>query len=317
VTARVVLAGHGLAGNVFHEPFLRSTPGLDLVGIVRSADVDTMWDLRPDLVVVATPNASHVTLALEAVRRGVAVVVDKPLGLSVADAEPLVSLAAAEGVRLGVFQNRRWDGDFLTAQHLLRSGALGELVLWESRFERWRPAVGEGWRESGDGGGLLLDLGSHLVDQALVAVGPVVSVHATVRRVRAGATQDDDVQLTLVHASGASSLLVATVLASQVGPRFRLLGTSASWVKHGLDGQEAVLRGALPVVEDGGRLGSDEAWEQLAPRPGDYGAFYAGVAAALARGGPMPVTGAEGLGVLRVLDAARESARTDQVVHLR
>jgi predicted dehydrogenase len=316
VTARVVLAGYGLAGKAFHEPFLRSTPGLDLVGIVRSTDVDTMWDLRPDLVVLATPNTTHVPLGIEAVRRGVAVVIDKPLGLSVADAEPLVAMAAAEGVPLGVFHNRRWDGDFLTAQQLVSSGALGSLVLWESRFERWRPSVGTGWRETSEGGGLLLDLGSHLVDQALVAVGPVVSVHASVRAVRPDAVPDDDVQLTLEHASGARSLLVATMLASQVGPRFRLLGTSASWVKHGLDGQEVVLRGGAAPVEDGGRLGSDDAFEQLPPRPGDYGAFYALVADALASGGPMPVTGEEGLEVLRVLDAARESAASHSVVHL-
>jgi scyllo-inositol 2-dehydrogenase (NADP+) len=315
MTARVVLVGHGLAGRVFHEPFLRSTPGLDLAGIVRSADVHTLWDLSPDLVVLATPNPTHVPLALEAVRRGVAVVVDKPLGLSAAEAAPLVELAASTGVQLGVFHNRRWDGDFLTARSLLAAGALGDLVLWESRFERWRPAVGDPVKEAARGG-LLLDLGPHLVDQALVAVGPAVSVHATVRAVRPGARFDDDVQITLSHASGAQSLLVTSTLASQAGPRFRLLGTEASWVKHGLDGQEAVLRGDLAPVEDGGRLGSDEAFEQLVARPGDWGAFYAGVARCLAEGTPMPVTGREGLEVLRVLDAARESAATGTVVHL-
>ena len=317
MTARVVLVGYGLAGRVFHEPLLRRTTGLDLVGIVRSHDVATLWDHRPDLVVVATPNTSHVALATEAVRRGVAVVVDKPLGVSAAEAAPLVELAEQTGVPLGVFHNRRWDGDFLTARDLLASGLLGDLVLWESRFERWRPAVGDGWRESGDGGGLLLDLGAHLVDQALVAVGPVTSVHATVRATRAGAHQDDDVQVTLRHVSGATSLLVTTVLASQLGPRFRLLGTAASWVKHGLDGQEAVLRGGDPVDEDGGRLGSDEAAERLPARPGDWGAFYRGVADCLAGGAPMPVTGREGLEVLRVLDAARVSARDDVVVPVR
>ena len=315
MTARVVLVGHGLAGKVFHEPFLRSTPGLDLVGIVRSADVHTMWDLSPDLVVLATPNSTHVGLAVEAVRRGVAVVVDKPLGLSADQAWPLVELAESEGVPLGVFHNRRWDGDFLTARSLLAAGALGELVLWESRFERWRPSVGDPVKEAARGG-VLLDLGPHLVDQALVAVGPVVSVHATVRAVRLDALYDDDVTITLTHESGARSLLVTSMIASQPGPRFRLLGTSGSWVKHGLDGQEAVLRGGLAPVEDGGRLGSDEAFEQLVARPGDWGAFYVGVAQCLAEGGPMPVTGREGLEVLRVLDAARESGHTGEVVRL-
>jgi scyllo-inositol 2-dehydrogenase (NADP+) len=313
--ARVVLVGHGLAGRCFHEPFLRSTPGLDLVAIARSADIPSMWDHRPDLVVLATPNSTHVPLALEAVRRGVAVVVDKPLGRTAAEAEPLVSLAEASGVPLGVFHNRRWDGDFLTALSLLAEGALGELVLWESRFERWRPEVGDASKEAARGG-VLLDLGPHLVDQALVAVGPVRSVHAVVRAVRAGARFDDDVQITLLHASGVQSLLVISTLASQLGPRFRLLGTAASWVKHGLDGQEAALRGSPAIVEDGGLLGADGAATAMPPRPGDWGTFYAGVSACLAGGGPMPVTGREGLHVLRVLDAARESGRTGRVVDL-
>jgi scyllo-inositol 2-dehydrogenase (NADP+) len=313
--ARVVLVGHGLAGRVFHEPFLRSTPGLDLVAIARSADVPTLWDHRPDLVVLATPNRTHVPLALEAVRRGVAVVVDKPLGLTGAEAEPLVLLAEAEGVPLGVFHNRRWDGDFLTALSLLAAGSLGELVLWESRFERWRPEVGEAAKEAARGG-VWLDLGPHLVDQALVAVGPVRSVHAVLRAVRPGARYDDDVQVTLTHTSGVQSLLVISTLASQQGPRFRLLGTAASWVKYGLDGQEAALRGEPAVVEDGGRLGADGAATSLPPRTGDWGAFYVGVSACLAGDGPMPVTGREGLEVLRVLDAARESSRTGQVIDL-
>jgi predicted dehydrogenase len=245
----------------------------------------------------------------------VGVVVAKPRGLSADQAWPLVVLAEAEGVPGGVFHNRRWDGDFLTARSLLAAGALGDLVLWESRFERWRPAVGDPVKEAARGG-VLLDLGPHLVDQALVAVGPVVSVHATVRAVRPDALYDDDVQLTLTHESGARSLLVASMVASQAGPRFRLLGTAGSWVKHGLDGQEAVLRGLGAPVEDGGRLGSDEAFEQLVARPGDWGAFYVGVARCLAEGGPLPVTGREGLEVLRVLDAGRLSAARGEVVRL-
>lgn len=310
--ARVVLVGRGLAGRCFHEPFLRRTPGLELVADAGSRD--DVWGHRPDLVVLATPNATHVPLGLEAVRRGVAVVVDKPLGLNAAEAQPLVELAEERGVALGVFQNRRWDGDFLTARELLASGALGSLVLWESRFERWRPLVGDPVKEAARGG-VLLDLGPHLVDQALVAAGPVRSVHAVVRAVRAGAAFDDDVQVTLVHTSGVQSLLVMSTLASQAGPRLRVLGTAGSWVKTGMDGQEAVLRGD-PVPVEQGWLGVDGSLTALPPQAGDWGAFYLGVAACLAGQGPMPVTGREGLEVLRVLDAARESARTDQVVML-
>lgn len=316
--ARVVLVGRGLAGRCFHEPFLRTTPGLELVDVVGSDGAGSVWDARPDLVVLATPNDTHVPLATEAVRRGVAVVVDKPLGRTEQETAPLVALAEEAGVPLGVFHNRRWDGDFLTARDLLAEGALGELVLWESRFERWRPEVGDPVKER-NRGGVLLDLGPHLVDQALVAAGQVRSVHAVVRAMRPGAVLDDDVQVTLQHVSGAVSLLVISALASQPGPRFRLLGTAGSWVKHGMDGQEARLRGDSEepeVPEDGGLLGAAPDARRLPARPGDWGAFYAGVAACLAGEGPMPVTGREGLAVLRVLDAARTSARTGAVVPL-
>lgn len=309
---RVVLVGRGLAGRHFHEPFLRSTPGLDVVAVVGSTG--DVWGHQPDLVVLATPNATHVPLALDAVRRGVAVVVDKPLGLTADEARPLVELAEETGVPLGVFHNRRWDGDFLTARDLLASGALGDLVLWESRFERWRPDVGDPAKEAARGG-VLLDLGPHLVDQALVAAGPVRSVHAVARALRPGAAFDDDVQVTLVHTSGVQSLLVMSTLASQAGPRLRVLGTKASWVTRGMDRQEADLRGEPAPVEEGW-LGADGTATPLPPRAGDWGAFYAAVAACLAGSGPMPVTGREGLEVLRVLDAARASARTEQVVHL-
>lgn len=330
---RVALVGYGVAGRVFHAPLLAQVPDLvvttvvtssrgeeverDLPGVEVVPSLEQAWDGSPDLVVLATPNATHVPLAREAVLRGVAVIVDKPLARSAAEAAPLVAAAEQAGVPLGVFHNRRWDGDFLTAQALLAAGRLGQLVLWESRFERWRPQLGPGWREQigpAEGGGLLLDLGSHLVDQALVALGPVSSVHCLLGRCRAGAVAEDDVQLSLQHRSGARSLLVTTFLASQVGPRFRLLGTEASWVKCGLDGQEAVLRGEPQPIEDGGLLGSDEHAERLSPQPGDYAAFYGAVAAALRSGGPLPVTAAQGLAVLEVLDAARQSAESGAVV---
>lgn len=332
---RVALVGYGIGGAVFHAPLISRVPDLALTTVVTGsrgdqvradhpgidvvATVEEVWAGEPELLVLATPHATHVPLALAAVRRGVPVVIDKPLALTAAEARPLVEEAQQRGVPLGVFHNRRWDGDFLTAQALLEGGRLGELVLWESRFERWRPDVGPGWRERiapAAGGGLLLDLGSHLVDQALVALGPVTSVHAVLDVRRTGAVAEDDVQLTLRHASGARSLLVTSFLASQGGPRFRLLGTRGSWVKHGLDGQEAELRGAAPVVEDGGLLGADGDTQALPARPGDYAAFYAGVASALQTGGPMPVSGADGLAVLQVLDAARESAVTGNVVRL-
>jgi scyllo-inositol 2-dehydrogenase (NADP+) len=192
---RVAVVGYGLAGSVFHAPLIAATPGMQVsavvtgnaeraenarqayVGVEVFADVDSLIAKADDfdLVVVATPNRMHAPTALAAIDAGIAVVIDKPFAVSVAEGESLIDAAAAHGVPLSVYQNRRWDGDFLTLRRLLDEGALGEVTRYESRFERWRPVAGTGWRESGspsDAGGLLFDLGPHLIDQALLLFGP-------------------------------------------------------------------------------------------------------------------------------------------------
>ena len=263
-----------------------------------------------DLVVVATPNRTHVPLVLKAVDAGLHVVVDKPLAASPADGQRLADAAAAAGVVASVFHNRRWDGDFLTLRRLLGDGALGELVRLESRFERWRPEVDAGkWREGGspeEGGGLLLDLGPHLIDQALELLGPARSVYAEVRAVRPGAEVDDDLFLALEHESGASSHLWASMVAGQVGPRFRALGSAAAYVKHGLDVQEEALRSGAGPRDPGfgeepreawGMLGTEERAEPVETEPGRYVAYYEGIEeairAAAGASGPRPA-GASG-----------------------
>ncbi len=203
------------------------------------------------------------------------------------EGERLAAAAAERGVVASVFHNRRWDGDFLTLRRLMDEGALGEVVRLESRFERWRPEVDVGkWREGGtpeDAGGLLFDLGPHLIDQALELLGPARSVYADVRMLRAGAEVDDDFLVVLEHESGASSRLSATMLAAQVGPRFRALGTRAAYVKWGLDVQEEALREGRGPGDPGfgeeppeawGRLGSDEASEPVETERGRYVEFY-------------------------------------------
>ncbi|HSX96525.1 MAG TPA: Gfo/Idh/MocA family oxidoreductase, partial [Streptomyces sp.] len=200
-TPRVALVGYGLAGSVFHAPLIAATEGLTLDTVVTShperraqaraefpevrfaATVDELWGRADelDLVVVASPNKTHVPVATAALEAGLAVVVDKPVAGTAAEARELAALADSRGLLLSVFQNRRWDNDFLTLRGLLADGELGEVRRFESRFERWRPQLKGGWRESGDPaeiGGLLYDLGSHVVDQALTLFGPATLVYA-------------------------------------------------------------------------------------------------------------------------------------------
>jgi predicted dehydrogenase len=273
-----------------------------------------------------------VPLATAALEAGLPVVVDKPVAGTAAEARELAALADERGLLLSVFQNRRWDNDFLTLRSLLEKGELGDVWRFESRFERWRPQPKGGWRESGDPaeiGGLLYDLGSHVVDQALVLFGPVTEVYAESDIRRPGAETDDDTFFALTHANGVRSHLYVSATTAQLGPRFRVLGSQAGYVKYGLDPQEAGLReGLRPGPRWGaepeglwGRIGSGEspltgAGRPVPTLPGDYPAYYAAVAAALTGAGPNPVTALEAAAALDVLEAARRSARDKVTVTL-
>jgi predicted dehydrogenase len=336
---RVAVLGYGLAGRFFHAPFIAATPGLELAVIVtgdeeRRAQAlgdypavtvfdapEEVWShaAELDLVVVATPNRVHVPLALMALEAGLAVVVDKPLAPTADEGRRLVEAARERGLMLTVFQNRRWDGDFLTVKRLLADDALGKVHRFESRFERWRPELSGTWRERAEeAGGLLFDLGSHLVDQALQLFGSVDSVYAEVDVRRPGAEIDDDVFLALEHASGVRSHLWMSALAGQLGPRFRVLGDRAAFVKHGLDIQEEALRAGRKPNEPGwgeeppegwGRLGVDGDLREVQTEPGNYRAFYEGVAASLG-GAPPPVDPADAVTVLELLEGAGAASRS-------
>jgi scyllo-inositol 2-dehydrogenase (NADP+) len=343
---RVALIGYGLAGSAFHAPFIATTPGLRLAAIVTRDDERWARALRDhpgvslfesagqiwsspddfDLVVVAAPNSAHVPLARAALAAGLPVVVDKPLAGSAAEGRTLVDAARERGLMLTVFQNRRWDGDFLTVRRLLAENTLGHVLRFESRFERWRPEVGTGWREKADdAGGLLLDLGSHLADQAVQLFGPVQAVYAELEIRRQGAEVDDDDFVALEHAEGVRSHLWMSAVAAQGGARFRLLGDRAAYTKHGLDVQEDALRAGRSPNEPGwgeeprdrwGRLGAGEELQEVPTEPGSYGDFYAAVAASLRDGAPPPVDPAEAVEVLEVLEAARRSSLERKVVPL-
>jgi len=348
---RVGLLGYGLAGRVFHAPLIRACPGLALAAAVtRSPErraalhaacpeavaletPDELWarasQLGLDLVVVATPNRSHVSLAQAALRAGLPVVVDKPLAPSAAEARALIAEARTRGCLLTVFQNRRWDGDFLTLRRLLAEDALGAVRRFESRFERWSPAPRPGWRESGDpaeAGGLLHDLGAHLVDQALLLFGPVRAVYAELDRRRPGVAVDDDVFVALAHASGTRAHLWMSKVAAQRGPRFRVLGERAAFTKHGLDGQEpAMAAGGVPgspgwgeePPERWGLVGEEGASRPVATEAGAYLRFYEAVAAAVRGEAPAPVDPEDAAAALDIIEAARVSAERGRIVELR
>ncbi len=338
---RVSLIGYGLAGESFHAPFIAQTEGLELATIVTgdtdraarasaahpsalvTADAARAWDA--DVVVIATPNRFHVSYAHEGLARGVPVIVDKPLATSLHEVEVLLADLEATRGKLSVFQNRRWDGDFLTAQRLVRDGTLGPLIRFTSRFVRFRPAVSDGWREGGDprdGGGTLLDLGPHLIDQALVLLGPARSVYAEVGTHRQGAATDDDAFVVLEHASGARSHLFMSAIAPIPAPRMELTGASGGFVSSELDVQEAQLRAGLPTssasfgLNPPGTLVSPTGTRAQPVEPGDYGAFYAAVPAWIEGTAAAPVDPADSRPVFAIIEAARRSSAAGAVVPL-
>lgn len=352
---RVGLVGYGLAGSVFHAPLITATEGLVLDTVVTSNEerreqaraaypgvrfADSPGELwqradELDLIVIASPNKTHVPLARAALEAGLPVVVDKPVAGTAAEARELAALAEERGLLLSVFQNRRWDNDFRTLRALIADGELGEVQRFESRFERWRPQPKGGWRESGDPqeiGGLLYDLGSHVVDQALVLFGPAVRVYAESDVRRPGAAADDDTFVAITHANGVRSHLYVSATTAQLGPRFRVLGSRSGYVKYGLDPQEAALReGARPSADEPWGMEGEELWGRVGSGespltgggtpvrtlPGDYPAYYAAVADALRGKGGNPVTALQAAAALDVLEAARRSAREGVTVTLR
>ncbi|KAA5830058.1 Gfo/Idh/MocA family oxidoreductase [Saccharopolyspora hirsuta] len=335
---RVGLVGYGVGGAIFHAPLIAAHPSLELSAVVTANperqqqvraehpdtavvdDVDSLLAGELDLVVVASPNRTHVELATAALDAGLPVVVDKPFTPTAVEGRRLIEHAAAKGLMLTVFQNRRWDSDVRTVAKLIGDGELGRVHRFESRFERWSPTPKPTWRDSGgaeDVAGILYDLGSHLIDQALQLFGPVASVYAEIDRRREGVRADDDSYLALTHVNGVRSHLWMSKVAAQPGPRFRVLGDRAAFTKHGLDPQEAALReGRLPVDDSWGRepeaswgvLGAGDDVRRVPSERGDYLAFYDGVVESLREGTPPPVDPADAVAALDIISAAHRSA---------
>lgn len=329
---RTAVVGFGTAGRVFHSPFIAADSDFVLAAVVtgneeRRAEVlarypgtevvdrvDALLGRELDLVVIGSPPATHAELAGVFLDAGVAVVVDKPFTVTSAQGRALVEKADRLGVPLTVFQNRRWDGDFRTVRRLLAEKTLGDVWRFESRFEWWKPDRGASWKTETpvqDGGGILFDLGTHVIDQAVQLFGDAVPVYHELFTRRPGGAAPDDAFVVLQHESGVVSHLWMNGLAGQAGPRFRLLGSQGGFTKYGLDPQEPTLRdGALPTDPSFGRepesawgtVGLDGATHAVPTEPGRYAEFYALLAVALRSGEPMPVDPMDSVRVIELIE---------------
>ena len=338
-TTNVALIGFGNAGRTFHAPLVAAEPGLTLHTVVSSRpdDVHAVWPdvhIVPDyaavladpaigLIVLATPDALHAAQAEAALKAGKPLVVDKPFALTLEDARRLVELSETTGVLLSVFQNRRWDADFLALQTELASGRLGQVVTVESRYDRHRPLVRDRWREN-DGDGVWMDLGPHLVDQILTLFGLPEAITCDLAIQRPGGQTPDWAHAVLRYPDKRVVLNAAMVCAAP-DVRFAVHGTLGSWLKSGLDLQEDQSKAGLAVGAPGwgvdpkpGIFVDGETGERTpAPGPaGDYQRFYAGIASALRGEGPAPVTARQALSVMEVLDAGLRSHASRREVAL-
>jgi scyllo-inositol 2-dehydrogenase (NADP+) len=348
----VALVGFGFGGSMFHAPFIAAEPRLELTSVVtqspqRQSQVlaryprtqiyqsveDLFRDLDDvDLVVISTPNATHAAIAREVLAGGLPVVVDKPVAPSVEEIRDLAALAKATGTAIVPYQNRRFDGDFRTVEALLVSGELGVVHTFESRYERWQPEVPKGpersWKREptpGTGVGILYDLGTHLIDQAVVLFGRPESVYAEVDIRRPDAAVDDDVFIALEYQRGPRVHLWMSAVAADLGPRFRLLGSEAAYVKYGMDVQESALIAGRTPGEAGwgeepatswGRIERGSASTEVPTLSGAYSVFYTGIAEFLFDGAAPPVNIGDAVVTAEIIEAAARAASSRAVVRL-
>lgn len=348
---KVGLAAFGMSGQVFHAPFVHTNPHFELSKIVeRSKELskerypyativrsfeELIQDPEIELVVVNTPDSTHYDYARKALEAGKHVIVEKPFTSTTAQGEELIALAAEKGLMLSVYQNRRWDADFLTVQEILSHQLLGRLVEYESTFARYRNFIKPGtWKETGkDGGGLTYNLGAHLIDQAILLFGMPEAVFADIDTVRTDGKVDDYFMIRFFRPALAPDVKVtlkASYLMREAEPRFVLHGTLGSFVKHGVDKQEAaLLRGEMP----GGPHWGEETEEELGlihteidrqvicrkypGIPGDYGGYYQNIYEHLRLGKPLQTGARDILNVIRVIEAAYRSGQERKIIDLK
>jgi predicted dehydrogenase len=330
---KVGIAGYGLAGRSFHAPILAGT-NFEVTAVLTTNDVrkrhakedfptvkivSTIEELCAqdlDLIVIASGNQVHLSQALTAINAGIPTVVDKPMGINVAQTREIFDAADSAGVAVTTYFNRKWDSDILTLKRVIRDGQIGRVIRMDSRFERFRPQLNpQSWRENNspeDGGGLLLDLMPHLISTAIECFGPANLKSSSIRSVRGGA--DDDCVLVLAHEIGVESILSASAVVGAPGPRLRVIGSEGAFVVNELDPQEALLRaGKAPKDGKWEEDTSSQAFihrgdsvEEFKTDPGNYASFYSLVHEAIVNKKAMPISPEEILAVAQIIDKARE-----------
>jgi scyllo-inositol 2-dehydrogenase (NADP+) len=334
---RVGLIGYGFSGQIFHGPFLKTLAGFECAKIVSSnpekvkkdfPDVEIVTNVEQlladpniDLVIVTTPNTTHYPFAKQALLAGKHVVVEKPFVNSSKDAEELIEIASQYKKVLTVFQNRRWDNDFLTVKAAMESGALGEIYCFESHYDRYKPEVTPRWREQNlAGSGMLYDLGAHLIDQALHLFGLPESVFGDIFAQRENGVVDDYFHIVLGYGK-LRVILHSSMIVKHSGPRFQVHGSKGSFIKYGLDSQEDALKqGKVPGDALWGRdhehnygeltmnVGGLTLKSKIETIPGSYESFYNGLYESITENKPVPVSATDALNTIRVIETVKLSS---------
>ena len=342
----VGLASYGMSGHVFHAPLISSNPGFRLkkitersanksqqrypnVEVVRSF-AELMQDEELELIVVNTPNALHLSMAQQALEAGKHVIIEKPFTITSQEAQTLIDMAQANNRVLSVFQNRRWDGDFLTVQQIVNQKLLGQLVDYEAHFDRYRNYIeANTWKEeAGPGSGILYNLGSHMIDQALMLFGKPTAVTAELGIQRPGGRVDDYYHITL-HYPTLRATLKSSYLVREAGPRFILHGTEGSFLKYGIDPQEEALKsGRLPSEPNWGTEGKSE-WGTINTQlnglhlhgtietlAGSYQQYYNNIYAVIREGAELAVKPEESMLGIQIIEAAIQSNQEKRTINL-
>jgi predicted dehydrogenase len=341
----VGIVGFGLSGQVFHAPFIDVNPHFNLHTIVTSGTLarekyslvkttpsldELLANPEIDLVIVCSPNALHFQHAIAALQAGKHVIVEKPFTVNSTEAQNLIDLSHKSGKLVFPFHNRRWDSDFLTIKYLIAQGLLGKVVDYESRFDRYTPSIKRaGWKyQQKEGGGTLFDLGIHLIDQAVSLFGTPGGVFCQLYNQREGSVTDDSFDLKLIYPD-LDVTIKASVFVKEPGPRFQIHGTQGSFVKYGLDSQEAQLKlntkpgtkgyGIEPASQRGilntGLLGK-EFRGRYKTFPGDYMEFFNNVYSVITDGSEMVIKPEEALLNIRIIEAARKSDLEKRIIQL-
>ena len=336
------LASFGMSGSLFHAPFISIHPGFDLkfivertknlskeqypgVRILRSFD-ELIAEPEIELVIINTPDVTHYEYTKKALLAGKHTVVEKPFVFTVEEGNELIALASRKSLMLCVYQNRRWDGDFLTIRKIVQSGVLGRVVEFHSAYQRYRNYIQEDtWKEAADGClGITYNLGSHMVDQAFVLFGMPEAVFADLGKIRDNTVVDDYYHIHLLYPNVKVSVR-ASYLVKEETPRYYVHGVEGSFVKYGIDPQEEMLKaGLLPLNDDWGKEDESQ-WgilhtngfrRKVETEKGNYAGFYEEIYQTMRFGKPSSTTAAQVIKVIRILAAALESARDRKVIHL-